>query len=999
MQSFLDLCAEHLLRHYHDSMAEALVILPTRRSGLVLQAHLEQQKAPALPAIIPIEDFIWQTSGFERPSAVLLLLELYEVFRQRDPQLRLELFTGWGHILLRDFDTLDRNLVEATTLFQNLSDIKNLERWNIEASEISPKIREYFQLWENLSPVYHEFKDRLLAKNQMYAGGAYRYLAENATQKLVQHPNYRFFILLGFNALSKAEEKMFKALLDAQKAEIIWDADRYYMQEGTENKAGQFLRRYEKKWVGTNWKFQSNDLAESEKDILVIRTANASMQGKVANQLLRQLCPNPLEAPLPPTALVLADETLLLPVLHSLDPQFEGLNVCIGLSLRDSALFTLIDILFEQQQMLLYDRELQQHRFSHRTVVKLLSHPFLRQYEKRLGLHPSEDENRSLLLMFVYAINRYNLIFLLPEEIPNILEHEELKAQRAEDTSLEEYYQEMRPRWQPLFSQLFCHWQNTFEAIEGLEKITELLYHEENYLEAAYFGEFRKVLQQLRGFAAQKGPRIDLRTFRIFLYQALREARFDFDRNHQSTLELMGINETRNLDFDHVIMLSVNETVLPRSKRVHSFIPLDIAKAYELPTYAEQDAVVSYHFYRLLQRAKSLTLVYVAPSDTYGAKEKSRFILQIENDLRRYNPKIRFREIPARLKTVAAPTAPGIAYQKTEAHQQQIRALLQEGLSPSHINSFIHCSLQFYFREIAQIGQSAAVEERLGADKQGVLVHEVLEDIFNDLTQASPFVHAEDLEKIIPQVESRVANKFQLERYVHYLLTGQNFIVQQVVAQQVRQFLRQQIAECQALNAPFEILRLENQDVSQEEKPRARHEFAAEWLIALNRESLPLRLKGVVDRIDRIPGKVRIIDYKTGQVKKEDLKVKNQDLALLVQDPKQKNVRQLWLYKLIATRQLLARGKIETGSQAIEAHEMIVGGIYSMRNLEEGWLEIQTASAQESLLPTDIDDFVKVSDKYLGLIIENMLDLTQAFAQTDDEKYCQYCNYKNICGR
>ncbi len=1009
MQSFLDLCAQHLAQEYQANLGRVCIVLPTRRSGLVLKQLLKAHKAQKLPHITHIEDFVTEATSYTKSSPVMLLLEMYEIFSQIDPKIKLERFTSWGYILIKDFDQIDRNLVDAERLFQNLSDIKNIERWRLGEDKITPRIGEYFQLWENLHETYQQFRARLLEEEQAYPGMMYRHLAENAESLLLgSAKTHEHYIFIGFNALSKAEEQIFKTLMDHQKAEIIWDADEYYVKENTENKAGLFLKKYNQNWNRTNWKFRCNYLLESAKDIQVISVANTSMQGKVANQLLKNWTPsekdqpNPLE--MPHTAIVLADENILMPTLHSLDEQFAGLNITIGLSLKDSALFNLVDALFEQHQTYITDRETQEIKFSHRSVIKLLNHPFIRQYERQYEIQTEEgdeenSESHSLILLMINFINRNNLIFISLNELLDIVESETFQERFQEEQTLLDYCQQAMEALEPLFRLLFQPWKNTFEVIRNLEALSELLYSEENYFEAAYFKEFQKMLRQLKGFVQMRPRFIDIRTFKIFLYQAFRETKFDFDSNQASPLQLMGIVETRNLDFEQVIMLSVNETTLPRSKKINSFIPVDVCREFGIPSYTEQDAVVSYHFYRLLQRAQKIALVYTSPSDTYGGKEKSRFIHQLQNDLAQQNPKIRIREIPAQYRSAEEKPEQELIIEKDAQLLAQIKAHFARGLSPSHINSFLRCSLQYYFSQLAEIGSASRVEETLGADKLGSLIHEILEDLFQELSQENRFVDEAALEGVLPSVPQRVQAKFQLDKYANYVITGQNYIVKQVTTQYILKFLRSQIEEIRRQGAAFEILSLENREAGSEDTAWTPRIYASLEL-KLAHENIPLTLRGITDRIDKVKDQIRIVDYKTSKVESNQVRLAPDELERLVDDPKADKIRQLWLYKYMIAKRVVEGGSYHVGNYPIQANEPITAGIYSLRNLEEGLIEIQSKDKKNpTLFPEDLQAYVKTSETFLAQIIEKMLDTSQAFEKTTDLEICQFCAYREICGR
>ena len=1004
MQSFLQLCADHLVREYDSSFDKTCIVLPTRRSGLVLQGLLKSKKKEA-PHITHVDEFITSASGFDKANPVMLLLELYDILRQVHPSIKLEKFTSWGYILLKDFDQIDRNLVDAEALFKNLGDIKNIERWRLGEDRITPKISEYFQLWENLNITYQQLRERLLDQEQAYAGMMYRHLAENAEELLLKNTEYDNYIFIGFNALSKAEEVIFKKLIDKQKAEIIWDADEYYMKDNTENKAGMFLKKYKKNWGSTNWKFQSNYLLNNEKEVKVITVDNASVQGKVANQLLKNwtIKPDLLDDDfyMPETAVVLADENLLLPVLHSLDEQFLGLNISLSLTLKDSALFNLVDILFEQHQTSIRDRETDSVKYNYRSVIKMLNHPFIRQYEKKHcqteEMIENLSETRSFILLIINFINKNNLIFLGKDDLLSILDSEIFLEKIQEEEGLVEYCKKAQEKFQPLFEVIFRPWKKTLDAIETFESLGEILYSEENILEAAYFREFQKNLASLKYFVNHRPKFIDIRTFKIFLYQAFRETKFDFDSDKDTTLQLMGIVETRNLDFENVVILSVNETVLPRSKKVNSFIPVDIAKEFDIPTYAEQDAVISYHFYRLLQRSRNISLVYVRPSDTYGGKEKSRFILQLQNDLSKQNNKVKIKELSAKFHFVEEKPDIPLIVEKNDNFIEKMKENFAVGLSPSQINSFVSCSLQYYFSQIAGIGRSVVVEETLGADKLGSIVHEILEEVYRDLTKKNNRVDEKEIQGILPEIPRRVEEKFNLDKYASYVITGQNYIVKQVTAQYIKSFLESQMKEIRENGVPFEILALENKENTEAEKVFSPVIFASLSLV-LENENIPLTLRGITDRIDKVKEKVRIIDYKTGKVVKEQLKISQRDLDRLVEDSLADKVRQLWLYKYIVAKRVMESGEFQLGEHTISEKDPISAGIYSLRNLDDGLLELNSKD-KDSIFPEKLKEYVEVSEQYLSRIISNMLDKSKPFEKTTNLETCKYGAYKEICGR
>ncbi|TAH30886.1 MAG: PD-(D/E)XK nuclease family protein [Cytophagales bacterium] len=1008
--TFLDRSAEYLHKKYGTSIDNICLIVPNRRNGVVLEMALEKYYPPTkknskICEIIDIENFISETVGWKAASPVVLLLELFEIFKEFETNTKLEKFTGWGHILLKDFDLIDRNLVDAENLFENLQQLKDLDNWKL--AEPTTKMKDYYKLWDNLSKTYHIFLENLKKDNIGYSGMIYRELAENLEKYFGQKSIFTQYIFVGFNALSQAEEKIFDYLLTNQKGEVLWDSDTYYLETQKENKAGLFLRNYKRKWGAENWNFEENILATTQKNITVIKTNNASQQGRVANQILKQW-QSENNGNLIQTGLVLGDEQLLLSTLSSLDKCFENqINISIGLSLKDSAIFNLVDVLFEQQQLVIRDKEKDLIKFSHRTITKLFNHPFLRQYEKRKTTFENDNTNidnekiktetRSLLFLLTNFIHKENLIFLNEEDIFKLIENPKFIEKAQEEEGLYEYCQLANEMLLPVWKILFTHWKRPKNALENLLALQKLIYEEGIYFESAYLLEFERILTDLQNFINQRPNNIDLKTFKIFLYQAFRESKFDFEGDKSTPLQIMGLNETRNLDFKNLIILSVNEGSIPRRKKIQSFIPLDIAAAKKIPTYQEQEAIVSYYFYRALQRAENIFLVNVAPSDTYGGNEKSRFILQLENDLCRYNPKINYRTFKTALKPIDALPEVPLVYEKDENLIKRIKMQLLAGTTPSQINDFITCGLKYYFSHICKLKSLQKAEELMTGRESGVIIHEILEDVFKELAyQHNNFVEAKHIETIIDTIPQKVDEKFKLDRYVGYQITGKNFVIKETSINIIQEFLKAQVKEIQQQGIPFEILTLENQEA---EDLKHHTTLSVEVDLAIRNENVTILLKGITDRIDKIAKKVRIIDYKTEKVDKAKLSLSKEDINQLIEDAEKGKARQVWLYKYIIAKQIVeSKGKgYKVGDVKLYESDDLSTGIYSLRNLEEGFLELNCKETQ--LLPPHTAEYVLKSEEYLATIIGNILNPDLLFERTDNIKHCQYCSFSSRCGR
>ncbi|MCS6821013.1 MAG: PD-(D/E)XK nuclease family protein [Microscillaceae bacterium] len=1040
MKPFLLLTAQHIIAtNEAKKLEKSCIILPTRRACFELMRVFKELKLNHLPYITHIEQFIseiYYRNPQGRPTnPIILLLEMYDIFHELAPETSLERFTSWGYILLHDFDQIDRHLIHAETLFENLYDIKNIERWSPDRQP-TESIDRYFKLWENLATTYQKFKALLTQQGQSYMGMMYRALAENVEHYFLEKSQYEHYFFVGFNYLSKAEEHFISKLIKYQKATFLTDADTYYMEYSQENKAGIFLKKYKKTWLKDKFDkflFQTDYLLTQPKQIETISVSNASLQGKVANQLLSDW--QVLEKNTP-TVIVLADENILLPLIHAIHPQYEGMNITMGLPLKNSALFTFVDILFEQHTLrytLKNEQGESETKFSYRTVTKLLNHPFVRQFERKQkakiaqkaelnqeNLPPVETENtantnetqqRSIIQNIIYHINKHNRIYLSQAEILEILAQETLALQNLtktpENTELSPELQAELTPYQNLLKALFEHWKSPLAAIENFELLMQLLNPQENVFEARYFEQFMEIISNLKTFLQSRRRSFSMRTFRIFLYQAFREATVPLDNDENTILQIMGLLETRTLDFDNVIVLSVNETILPKSKKANSFIPLDIAFAYGLPTYQENDAITSYHFFRLLQRAKRVALVYVLPSDTYGGEEKSRFIHQIENDLCKANPHIQLVHKQAFIPQSSEKQPYSITIPKTSEILEKIFQKIEQGLSPSEVNMFITCSLKFYFNQIAQISEVTVADEYLSNTDFGTIIHEILEEIFRQNLNEKHEISPEKLSEILENIEFWVSQKFEEHAYKQYIMVGKNYINRQMATEYVKRFLEHQIAEMQAKNQNFQIIALENRT----QKRQLRQEFvpllSTHLQTILHGKEMRVTLKGIIDRIDRFDNQIRIVDYKTGSIDEKSLKIIHENLEqTLLQDDTANYIRQLWLYKYILAKKISQKQFPATSYLAqIAPTEVLTAGIYNLQKPEKMFLEITAKSEKKgdsqryAFIAEDLQKYIEISEQYLTQILARLTNPQEPFIQTPNEENCVYCAYKNICLR
>ncbi len=1010
MQTFLERSAEHIYsKHNHAQLSKVCIVLPSRRGVLYFkQALAKLSDVPFLaPDVFAVEDFIMEMTALRQIDQVALLFELFDVFKEIDPNVVFERFMSWASTLLSDFDKIDQYLVDPKALFSYISEAKALERWQMQLGESqkgnnmkTSRTDRYFKLFENIHTVYQNLRSRLSEKGLVYRGMAYRDLAENIEKHILEKDRHSKYYFVGFNALSDAEERIIRTLLKRKDfAETIWDTDTYLL-ENKFQKAGDWLRYYKNgkdiegipPLYNDEWTWESNELLTGKKNIQIIGVSNASIQAKVAGHIYREWNSEEkgereegkilgmlehrttnIEHRDTQTAIVLGDENLLVPVMNSLDESVKDFNITMGLSLRNSMLFTLIDSIFELQRNLVEFKTeeggtVKIPKFSHRQVVKVLNHPFLRRWE--LMKYQTDDAEAVLnpIRKTLQEITDRNRVFLSSKELAEISEND------------------------PMFAVLFKHWnnnpQNSIKCFYELIDLLRDVYKEnQDAIETEYLFQFYLILQRMDGILENRKDTVAMRSFKMFLYEFIKQTKIPFESETDESLQIMGMLETRTLDFEKIIILSVNEGTLPLTNRQHTLIPFDALTdpQFNLPTHHHADSVMAYHFFRLLQRAKEIVLVHVLPSDTYGAGEKSRFILQIEHELAKSNPNI----------TLTYPTVKFVEGEnklhdetRLEIHKTEDilkfmeKTISEKGIYPSHFNQYVQCSLQYYFSKIAGIAEAEEVEEKIGVDTFGNWIHKTFENIDKEFVENGGLVEKDDLENVLTNIDSYLKQAFKETNMGLRAEEGMNYILYQVGETIVKKFINYQLKN---EIFPFELLDVEKT-------------LKVEFYVKVNNKSIAVNIAGRIDRMDRIGGNhVRVIDYKTGKVEAKDLKISIDDLDVDLLGNKDKDkFRQLWLYKYMVLKQMVSIKGLTIGGRKLEETEnTVTAGIYSFRNIDEGLLQQDIAFHEGET----IYDFIHQSEHYLQTFIQDLMNPEKPFEKRKDHENCGYCDYRRICGR
>ncbi|MBJ7879501.1 PD-(D/E)XK nuclease family protein [Gelidibacter salicanalis] len=817
MTSFLKEVIDHIQKEETD-IANLTFILPSKRAGTFLKNILSQSISKTIfaPEILSIEEFVEELSELNYATNTELLFEFYKIYKELTPEPQQETFdqfSKWGQLLLQDFNEIDRFLIEPDYIFEYLKSIKELNHWSLSEPQ-TPYIENYLSFWNRLKVYYTKFKAELILNKKGYQGLVYREAVNGIEPYIASNPNKQH-VFIGFNALNKAEERIIQELLQHKLASIYWDIDQAFINNPIHD-AGLFIRQHLKNWPyfkHHNIQWIGNNYSVA-KDIHTIAVPKNIGQVKYIGALLDSL---PL-ADLKKTAVVLGDETLLMPLLNSIPEKVEAINITMGLPLKSVPLASLFDALFKVQKN--HTNELY-----YKDVVAILSHASIQSVLTHNNINYSSQ--------IINYIQSNNIVTITVEKLIGLAESK-----------------------QDVMRLLFQSWHNDPE--KALKNCSQLILTLKAHLDVdkskhllalEYLYRFNQIFNELQRYNT-KYALISNSTTLYYLYRELLSSEtLDFQGEPLQGLQIMGMLESRVLDFETVIISSVNEGILPAGKSTNSFIPFDVKLENGLPTYKEKDAVYTYHFYRLLQRAKNVYIIYNTEPDVLNGGEKSRFItqLQIEN-IHAIKHSI---VVP---KVEVAQKSP-IIITKTESVSQQLQQVATNGFSPSSLTNYIRNPIDFYYQKVLKIQSFEDVEETVAANTLGSVIHQTLEDFYTPYK--GQFLTEAHLKQMKTLINESVTHHFKSLYKEGDMTKGKNLIILEVAKRYVSNFISK---EMETLKAGHQI-----KIIDLEKKLN----------IELNIPELafPVHLRGSVDRIDEFDGTLRIIDYKTGKVSQGQVEI------------------------------------------------------------------------------------------------------------------------------
>lgn len=870
--TFLQQIAKVILNEYSDKLSDTIIILPNRRAKVFLVDALKQQATKTIfsPEIISIEDFVQDLAGIRSIDSVELLFEFYAIYleiteKDKEP---FETFANWAKTLLQDFNEIDRYLLEPDKVLKYLEDIKEIEHWSVDVDKRTELIDKYLIFWKKLPLYYHSLYQYLLEKGVGYQGLIYREAVRNLNHfsETVKGKNY---IFAGFNALNQAEEKIVQHLLALDKAKIYWDIDEVFLRDKYHD-TGLFQRRFQSEWpyYKTNpYEWITTDY-QQEKNIQVIGTPKSIGQAKIVGDIIEKHS-NENNGQLQNVAVVLGEESLLLPILYSLPSNVDALNITMGFSSKNNPAQLLMAKLFKMHTNAL-SRNASSYVLYYKDVLDILTHPLMEPF-----VNASELVNR---------INQNNYTFILQKKIL-----------------------ELHPNGNELFQLLFQKWDtNSVAVLENLSKILLLIKsnlsrdNEEEKITNAFVYSIFKVINQLISYFSSHENIDNIDTLYAIYKQVIDVAEVSFEGEPLNGLQIMGVLESRVLDFETVIITSVNEGKFPAGKSMNSFIPYDVKRELGLPTFKEKDAIYTYHFYHLLQRAKNVYLLYNSDSEGLDAGEKSRFITQLEVE-KQPKHNLSFQIYNADVPDIAHQP---IIVPKSESVMQRLREIAEKGFSPSSLTAYIRNPIQFYFQRILRISETDEVEENIAINTLGTIIHGALEELYKPLI--GKILIENDIKICIKNIDDEVLKQFKKEYKEGDIKKGRNLLAYEVAKRNVLNFLKTELEAIQK-GDQIQIIALESKLERVLEHPNL---------------PFPVKIAGNVDRIENRNGKIRIIDYKTGKVERGSVTLKS--WKGLTEDISSDKIIQILAYAFM----------YEPQSNGLEME----AGIISFKNLKSGFL-------------------------------------------------------------
>lgn len=959
MIPFLYNVAQAYYKTCGQDMSRYTFVFPNRRAGIFFQHYLSQIAGRPIfsPEILTVTDLFERMSPYRKADRIEMLFMLYEIYKHISSSGEtFDEFLYWGEMLLNDFDDVDKYLVDAQQLFRNIKDLKEIDAGfnflsedQVEAirrfwSNFLPigendKKKDFMEMWEVLYDLYIGLRTQLMDRGLAYEGMIFRDVTERVSKDMDYKLPFERIIFVGLNGHSKSEETFLRYLHKRGVADFYWDYSSPLVRD-PQNKASFFIDRNRVQFP-SQLSLLPEELSMDKPVIEVIGIPSAVGQAKYVHSIIKSLMDEQQitsSAQAMNTALVLPDENLLLPALYSIPEEIDKINITMGYSLANSSISGLMEHVFELQRNI---RQSEHYiGFYYKPVLAILNHRYI--------TNIAGDEAKRLRQMIV----QYN---------KTIVSWQELQSHHI-----------FRIIFKPV-----SQWQDIPDYLRRiLSDLKTALYTPDEKekedaaarsadIESEFIVEYYKTINKMNDSFRSVSPEMSVETYFKLLKKLVVGISVPFTGEPLSGLQIMGVLETRALDFDNLIILSMNEGIFPMKKAASSFIPYNLRKGFDLPTYEHQDSIFSYHFYRMINRAKRIYLLYDTRTEGLQSGEVSRFYNQIKH---LYADSFDIREKLAIYK-VSSTESLSISIKKTPQIQERLSVFLAGGgksLSASSINTYLNCPLQFYFSVVENMVEEDEIAETIEASTFGTIFHSIMEWLYEPLKGkmvTADLLHkmSKDDSLLTEMIERSFAeNYFKTEKIKH--LTGQNFLTGEVL----RKYIRKVLAT-DAKQTPFIY-------IDSEERIRNEYRLPSGKVVSL---------KGIIDRIDEAKGHTRIIDYKTGKgvLRYKEMK----DLFDKDMKDRPKAVMQVFMYSHLYLLD--------------HPDKLLEPGIYYLRNLFDKRFDPDVICKQgrDEVRVTDFSQFREEFVEYFDACLEEIFDPQVPFVQTPTGEACKWCIFTNIC--
>jgi CRISPR/Cas system-associated exonuclease Cas4 (RecB family) len=954
MTPFLKIVAEDLYKRFEGDFSNKCIVFPNQRAILYFNKYLSQiaDKPIWAPEYITISGLMQNLSHLKKADDLLLLFELHKVYcKVRKTNESFDNFYFWGEMILADFDDVDKYMVDSGLLFQNLAALKDMNEqfsflseeqiaaiqsfWrSFDPSKTSDLRKSFINIWSSLLEIYNEYKTTLISNGIGYEGLLYRQVADEMKRGAVNDLPYTNIVFAGFNALNECEKDLFRYAKASGKALFYWDYDVDYV-ENKVNEAGFFIRENIAEFpsaLSTNLFINLS----TTKDITVLAVPSNVGQAKAIGQIIEQSGVS--EDVFEKTAILLPDENLLMPVLNSIPESVKQLNITMGYPVKNSQIISLISVLTELWAGCKTSND--NSVFYYLPVLQVLKHSYV------IKQHPLLAEEYDQL------VTSKNIFWLAGSKLSN---GELLKLIFTPVNDGFEFSNRLLAIIKEVSKSISTS-NNDSDYQLGVEK--EML-----------FTVFTAITR-LNDILLKNTETLERKTFQKILMKVLSGLTVPFQGEPLAGMQVMGFLESRTLDFENLIILSFNEGFLPKTSLMPSFVPYNLRKGFGMPTLEYRDSMYAYYFYRVIQRANKITLVYNTKSEAMGSAEISRFASQLKYESK-HNIKYKtqtFQVVTTDEKDIIIAKTPDV-FSKLEKYINKPGN--EKYLSPSALSAYIDCQLRFYFRYVAGIKELEKPVEEIDSAMLGRLLHKTLQNVYEPYLGEQ--LTSEKIQYIIKD-HKKVQDAILHAIHIEYLkgadfggiddLHGRNLIVFRILNRYVIKVL-----EIDSKYAPFTITGMEKN-------------ISEPFTINVNGKLFEVLIGGNIDRIDESAKGIRIIDYKTGDIKnsiKELTELFNPEA-----DDIKKEIFQAFLYSSIYKNK---------ESSVLP----VMPSLYKIRDVFQDDINFSITCNKQQVV-----DIGQVKDDLyynLGVVLSEIYNPDYPFTKTTVKEKCTYCPYNEICHR